>query len=108
MTSASWQSKLFPWTLPSKIQCKGHSYTNRGHIHITKHVWETHAAIRLKADSSGDVEAHPQELHGERWAVEAESTQVKRAPHPRPVLQPQNHLEHSVVNMVVAAGKGCR
>ena len=54
-------SELFPWTISSKTQPKRHSYTNRGHIHITKDIWETHAEKHLKVvvglDPLEEVEA---------------------------------------------------
>ena len=72
---------------------------------------ETHAAICLKVvvrlDPLEEMEADPQDLHGERWATAAGSELMRREPHPRPVLQPQNHPEHSAVRGLVAAGKVC-
>ena len=130
MTSASWWSDLFPWTLPSKIQPKGHSYTNRRHIHVTKDVWETHTAIRLKVvvglDPLEEVEADPQEFCGERQAVAAGRVQVRRVPHPHPTtvpessraqcserasgggesVQPQSHLELGAETVAAMEGKG--
>ena len=97
--SASWWSEPFPWPLSSKIQPKGHSFTNRGHSHITKDVWETHTATCLKVvvglDLPEEVEADMQELRGERCIAAAGSAQVRRAPCRCLVLQPQNHPEHS-------------
>ena len=65
-----WWNELFPQTLPSKMQPKGHSNTNKGHTHNTGDVWETHTAIHLKVavglDPLEEVEAAQQELCRER------------------------------------------
>ena len=43
-----------------------------------------------------------------RRVLTVQRAEVRRVHRPRPVLQPQNHLEHGVVSMVLAAGKGHR
>ena len=54
--SASWQSEFSQWPLPSTIQWKRHSNSNRGHPHNKNDIWETHTATgrrveRMKATS---------------------------------------------------------
>ena len=55
-------------------------------------------------DPPEEVEADSQELCEEMGCTEG-TAQVKIAPCPHPVLQPQNHPEHGVVSMVVAVRK---
>ena len=48
VTTASWQRELSLYPVPTKLQQKGHSLTNREHPHSTIGVREIHTAICLK------------------------------------------------------------
>ena len=60
----------------------------------------------VELDPLEEVEVDLQKLHVERWAMVVASAQVKRAPHPRLVLEPQNRPEHSTKSLTSAAEKG--